>query len=415
MREVVAVTQRQHKNIWSKAGALLLVFVLAVPHPASAQERVPRRNVLEMLFGGPRYERPPPPRWGQNERRGFERRYYRDGSVVDVPTRPKNRPPVRRTRPAAPAPVPAVAAPAAPEPVAKIENAKQVLVIGDFMAGGIGSELEQTFAASPGVAIAERSNVSSGLVREDHYNWQQKLPEFLDEVKPAVVIVMIGANDRQQMQIGDNTREKFRTDAWFKEYEERVARLADVVVQRKLPLLWVGLPAFQSPSMTADAVTLNAIYRSQVEKVGGEFVDIWDGFVDEDGKFVITGSDVNGQQVRLRGSDGINFTKAGKKKLAFYVEKFLRRHLGDMASPDLAKLDSSNLPELLALPPSPEGVVVPTHPISLSDPELDGGKDLLGAAPLPSVNVETPRDKLVKRGEIAPPPPGRIDDYRIVK
>jgi hypothetical protein len=411
-----AVNLRLHRNIWSKAGSLLLVFLLALPHAAAAQERVPRRNVIDMLFGGPRYERPPPRRWGQSDRGGYERRYYRDGSIVDVPVRSRERSSVRRVRPVAPPPTPAVAAEqAAPEPVAKIENAKQVLVVGDFMAGGIGGELEQTFAESPGVAISERSEISSGLVREDHYNWQQQLPAMLDEVKPAVVIVMLGANDRQQMTMGDNTKEKFRTDAWFKEYEARVARLAGIVSQRKLPLLWVGLPAFQSPSMTADAVTLNAIYRSQVEKIGGEFVDVWEGFVDEDGKFVLTGSDVNGQQVRLRGPDGINFTKAGKKKLAFYVEKFLRRHLGDMASPDLAKLDASNLPELATLPPSPAGVVVPTHPISLSDPELDGGKDLLGGAPLPVVNVETPRDKLVKRGELAPPPAGRIDDYRVTK
>ena len=71
-------------------------------------------------------------------------------------------------------------------------------------------------------------------------------------------------------------------------------------------------------------VTFNGIYREEVEKVGGQFIDIWDGFVDEGGKFVLTGSDINGQQVRLRGSDGINLTKAGKRKLAFYVEKDIR-------------------------------------------------------------------------------------------
>lgn len=391
---------------WVRLALLLLAVLLALPaglSPAAAQEPIPRRNLFDYLFGGPRYERDDryerPAPYGR-------RRYDRDGSIIEMKPRPR-----RSTgRAAAPRPVQPIAPPA-PEPVAKLENAKHVLVVGDFMAGGIGSELETAFATAPGVAITERSDGSSGLVREDHFDWAAELPAMLDEVKPAVVVIMLGANDRQQMTIG-STKEKFRSDAWFKEYERRVTELVGIVASRKLPLLWVGLPSFQSPVATADAVTLNAIYRNQAEKAGGEFVDIWEGFVDEDGKFIITGSDVNGQQVRLRGSDGITFTKAGKQKLAFYVEKLARRHLGEMASPDVVKLDGSNLPALSALPASP-GQAIPTHPISLSDPELDGGKDLLGAAPLPSVLVETPRDKLVRRGELAPAPAGRIDDYRV--
>ena len=410
---MTSLARSWQKSMWMRACCLMLGLAVAIPlqpAPASAQERAPRRNLLDMLFGGPRYDRRDDryERYDPNQR--YERRYYRDGSIVDVPTRP----PRNRTPATGRAAVPRPQAPVTPEviePVAKLENAKDVLVVGDFMAGGLGSELDMTFAASPGVAVTERSDGSSGLVREDHFDWQTQLPTILDEVKPSVVVIMLGANDRQQMDIG-NTSEKFRTDVWFKEYEARVAKLAGTVASRKLPLLWVGLPSFQSPSMMADAVTLNTIYRAQAEKVGGEFVDIWEGFVDEDGKFVTTGSDVTGQQVRLRGSDGITFTKAGKQKLAFYVEKFVRRHVGEMASPDLVKLNGTNLPPLATLP-NAAGQTVPAVPISLSDPELDGGKDLLGAAPLPAVAVETPRDKLVKRGELAPPPAGRIDDYKL--
>jgi hypothetical protein len=37
-------------------------------------------------------------------------------------------------------------------------------------------------------------------------------------------------------------------------------------------------------------------------------------------------------QVRLRGSDGINVTRAGQRKIAFYIEKPARRLLGDAAA-----------------------------------------------------------------------------------
>jgi len=161
--------------------------------------------------------------------------------------------------------------------------------------------------------------------------------------------------------------------------------------------------------MTSDAVQMNQLYRKQVESVGGEFVDIWDGFVDEGGQFIVTGSDINGQQVRLRTSDGINLTQAGRRKVAFYVEKPARRILGTQASPDLVRLDTSNLPSLGL----PEPNVPHTQPISLSDPNLDGGSELLGAKAPPVSLTKSPRDMLVQDGMVEEAPAGRVDDYRL--
>jgi hypothetical protein len=408
---VKTVTRASSPNRKSQR-ALLVVVALATalpiaPAPAAA------RNLFDMIFGGgPRYE--------SDEPQYQPRRRYRpdDGTIFEAPPKPsRNRGAVRT---ATPRPVPP-AVPPKPDPVAKLENARKVLVVGDFLAGNVGSELTTTFETSPGVAIVDRSDGSSGLVRDDHLDWTTALPKMLDEVQPSLVVVMLGANDRQTMSVGD-TKEKFRSEGFLKQYAARIEKLAGIVKARKLPLLWVGLPAFQSPSMTADAVTLNAIYRSEMDKIGGEFVDVWDGFVDEDGKFIVTGSDINGQQVRLRGADGITFTKAGKQKLAFYVERFVRRQLGDAVSPDMVNLDAGALPGL-SVTPSPEDAIRQTQPISLMDPNLDGAKDLLGsntpaAAPIvplgtPANSTESPREKLVKRGEIDPPPAGRIDDYRV--
>ncbi|WP_137131553.1 DUF459 domain-containing protein [Rhizobium sp. FY34] len=377
--------------------SLVAVCVLLVLQghtaPALAQER---RTLLDLMFGDRRAQQPPPRR-----------------SIIDIqPPRQRNREPdavtpLPRRLPTAPS-APVAAAP--PIAADKMENARKILVIGDFTASGLATGLSAAFAEDPTVAILENGSGSSGLVRQDFYDWPRELRQLLDAEKPAMVVVMIGANDRQAMSIGD-IREKFRTEAWLKEYEARVAQLALIVIERKLPLLWVGLPAFQSPSLTADAVTLNGIYRQTVEKTGGEFVDIWDGFVDEGGQFIVTGSDINGQQVRLRGADGLGFTEAGKRKLAFYVEKLARRYLGDLGISELIRLDAGNLPLLSSLPPEAEANV-PSQPISLSDPELDGGKDLLGAAGPASIPTDTPRSLLLTKGAMAEAPIGRVDYYR---
>ena len=47
----------------------------------------------------------------------------------------------------------------------------------------------------------------------------------------------------------------------------------------------------------------------------------------------MNGPDMNGQPVRLRGSDGISLSKAGKRKVAFYVEKPLNKLLGSETVP----------------------------------------------------------------------------------
>ena len=389
-----------------RGGVLILSVVISLPMmtvQAEAQEPRERRNLLEMLFGGPnlrndrlyapprreqRMRRPPPPP-------------SRDTKAVVRPAAPRKTPSVVQMRTTPPA------------PVEKVENARRVLVIGDFLAGGMGEALVSTFESSPAIAVDVRSNGSSGLVRTDYYDWFSTLPQFLKETSPATIVIMMGSNDRQQMVIGD-IKEKYGTDLWFREYEKRIDALIAVARRSQVPVLWVGLPAFQSPSLTADFVAFNRLYRSHIEKAGGEFVDVWDGFVDEAGKFVTTGYDVNGQQARLREADGIGMTQAGKQKLAFYVEKFVRRHL-DGAAPDLMTLDGSNLPALTSLPAlGIDAQQVRTQPISLTDPDLDGGDALLGDKPAPRLTVtESPREKLTRRGLMDDAPVGRVDDYRL--
>jgi len=357
------------------------VVVTAVP--AGAQERKERRTILEMLFGKPKRT-----------------------EVIPEPQAVKPRTVNRKKKQTAP-----VAVAQEPKAIEKLPDAKVVLVVGDFIGASLGEGLVAAFEETPGIVVERRTNGSSGIVREDYYDWPASLPGLIEETKPALIVVSMGANDRQQMSIGD-AKEKFRSDAWTREYEARVERLAKLARAGGQPLLWIGMPAFQSSAMTADMTTLNNIYRTGTEKTGGEFVDIWDGFVDENGKFIISGSDINGQQVRLRGSDGINFTKAGKRKLAFYVEKEIRRLLGAAASeaPGL----QGDLKDLVVTAPAEDTEITKTQPISLADPALDGGTALLGG-PIAKGNGKSLREKLVEKGEIADAPLGRIDDFRLNK
>ncbi len=394
-------------------GSLLLIFMAAAAMlvtgffatMAEAQEPVPRRTLFQRLFGGFVPQR---------------RTYYEDPNEYPAQPRPRRiqkrrQQPAEQQRPRQQRAKPRVADAPPPAPVVeKSPDAKKILVVGDFIAGSLGDGLKVAFEMTPGIAVETRANGSSGLVRDDYFNWPDSLPGYIGELTPSVIVVSLGANDRQVMRIGE-TKEKFRTDLWTAEYRKRVNALAALARKDNVPLLWVGMPPFQSTAMTADMVTFNGIYLEEVEKVGGKFIDIWDGFVDEEGKFVLTGSDINGQQVRLRGSDGINLTKAGKRKLAFYVEKDIRKLLGEAAATDADMPGAEGLKDLVVTAPLANEDIVKTPPIGVTDPELDGATALLGAGAPQKGTGKSPRDLLVEKGEVPAAPAGRIDDFRLAK
>ena len=332
--------------------------------------------------------------------------------IQDVPKRDVNRSrsqPQRRASAPAPAPEPP-----APE---KLENALVILVVGDFTAGGLAQGLREAFAEVPSIVIESRANGSSGLVRDDFYDWPKSIGPIIEETKPALVVMMIGSNDRQAMRV-DGRTEKVRTDAWVKEYEARIDRFAKTVQASNTPLIWVGGPPYRFKSMSTDILAFNEFYRQAAEAVGGSFVDIWDGFVDQDGAFVLSGSDINGQTVRLRNSDGINFTSDGKRKLAFYVERQIKQMFGDAASSLLTVLAPESYPTLRLPPLQAEEDLVRIDPIQISDPELDGGASLLGdvnavsaIGPENPLLAKSPRNRLVEDGVPPPAKPGRANNF----
>ena len=114
---------------------------------------------------------------------------------------------------------------------------------------------------------------------------------------------------------------EFRSEKWGELYARRVDEMIGVLKAKGAPVFWVGLPPVRGARATSEAVYLNDIYRGRAEKAGIVYIDVWDGFVDESGRFVTQGPDFEGQTRSLRTADGVHFTKPGARKLAHYVER----------------------------------------------------------------------------------------------
>src|SRR5229473_438957 len=126
---------------------------------------------------------------------------------------------------------------------------------------------------------------------------------------------------------------EFREERWVELYKKKIDEMISVLRSKRVPVLWVGLPVVRGPKATADTLFLDSLYRDAAGKAGITYVDVWDGFVDEAGRFLQQGPDFEGQIRRLRSYDGVYFTKPGARKLAHYVEREITRLLAARSAP----------------------------------------------------------------------------------
>jgi hypothetical protein len=353
-----------------------------------AQEKSGPGGFFRRLFGGQRRQQQ------QRQQRG-PFKLFPDFDAPEPQAQPRRE---RKARTAAPQP-------REPPAVEKAADAKRALVIGDFMANALAKGLTDAYRQNANVVVVDVTNGSSGLVRDDYYNWPAKVPELVAEHKPDAILVMMGANDRQTMQTAAGGQ-AFGSDQWRAGYTARVAALADALKATGKPVLWGGLVSVSSSAMSRDYSSFNGIVREQLEAKGLKFVDMWNGFADEDGRYKASGPDVRGQSVQLRADDGLNFTRAGQRKLAYFVEQHLNERFGS-ATPILAAVRPQMTPGAPAAAAPLIGPMVPFDALGQM-----GGDTLSGGVPEDQRGkVATSIAEQASKEDADAPPPARVDSY----
>ena len=210
---------------------------------------------------------------------------------------------------------------------------------------------------------------------------------------------------------------EFHTDKWAEVYGRRVDEMINALKARGVPILWVGVPSLRGTKSTSDMAYLDEIYRERAEKAGIAYVDIWDGFVDEQGRYTVQGPDFEGQTRKLRTPDGVHFTKAGAVKLASYVDQELRRIMskGVIAPVALPAGPDANAPKPApAVGGRPDvGPVVPLVSGVGGGDRSDGhGGDLAGGGrPAQLTSTDPVAAKVLTHGDAIAAPSGRADDF----
>ncbi|MGA9279831.1 MAG: DUF459 domain-containing protein, partial [Pseudolabrys sp.] len=344
-----------------------------------------------------------------------------------------------------------------------------IVVMGDDMADWLGYGLEDVFSDTPEIRVVRKNKLNSGLLRYDakgDLDWWHVARDTVAQEKADYVVMMLGIGDRQDIREKDLAKEadtrakdqqakdqaakdpqakeeaekkggqkpaktndadenatpsaqrakktggsaEFRSEEWEKVYSRRIDDTIAALKGKGVPVIWVGLPPIRGARSSGDTAYLNELYRARAERAGIKYVDVWDGFVDEAGKYSNYGPDYEGQVRRLRSSDGVFFTKAGAIKLARYVEQELSRYMSNRVPVALPSGPFEATPSESR--PTERPLMGPVIPLTGTPKDKEKDSDnLLGSSGSNPIQGDAIATKVLAKGEAVAAPPGRADNF----
>ncbi|MEI7599699.1 MAG: DUF459 domain-containing protein [Aestuariivirga sp.] len=309
----------------------------------------------------------------------------------------------------------------------------EVLSIGDALGGGLGAGLSRVTEPGGDYDVSIRFNEESGLARPEVYDWAATVPKILEGNAYDVIVVMLGANDRQMIRDGE-MRYDFGTPEWAAAYTKQANLLLDQLAASKARVIWVAPPPMRDPDYDAAMTSIAALQKDLVEKRGMTFLDLRKQFTNPDGTYTDSTTDGAANIIKLRGRDGISFFKAGNNLMGEQVLAAIKAGEAPAAAdvsesapgektsrldvPELNKSDSEAKPDAVPL----FGQAITDGGSYTVQPEgVTANAILLAAGDLgPEAALKTLRDiaptgsgaeRLFKLGNPETAPAGRPDDF----
>ncbi|MCY4137193.1 MAG: DUF459 domain-containing protein [Rhodobacteraceae bacterium] len=193
-----------------------------------------------------------------------------------------------------------------------------IAIIGDSMARSYCRGLQHQTRELESVDILCWVHPSSGLTRNDYYDWAEALNGNLTQTAPDAAIVSMGANDAQRLVLNRKILE-FASPDWSSEYSSRVDAFIQTLQKSGTRVFWVGMPIARSARYSKRMRHLNEIYSESVKVHNALFLPLWELTQDKEGGFTNAMKDPGGRKRIARENDGIHFTRAGEHIVACHL------------------------------------------------------------------------------------------------
>ncbi|MEG4085414.1 DUF459 domain-containing protein [Microcoleus sp. POL10_C6] len=190
---------------------------------------------------------------------------------------------------------------------------RKFLFIGDSVMFDLGIQLQYTLKKKYNIADTKIDyKVSTGLNRIDYYDWYARTSQIFNNYQPDVVIVLFGANDRQNIIDSQGKGRAVLTKEWQKAYQERVERYANLLDSSSVrKVYWVGQSIPNKSSYLKAFPIMNDIYKNASKSSSKiEFISTWETFA-QAGKFVPVVANKSGKRGYVKNNDGLHFTSHG--------------------------------------------------------------------------------------------------------
>lgn len=191
----------------------------------------------------------------------------------------------------------------------------RALIIGDSnIFGPLGKFLQRSLGAL-GFDVKRRGKPTSGLARPDFFDWPAEARALLAEHEPDLVIAMFGGNDGQRMESTDRSVKPVRMEAgeaWSREYQQRIREFS-ALLRGETRRVFILSPTNRRPRFAREKMLkVRAAQREALEDFERVvWIDMFPLSSDEQGEWLASGADVDGNTIKYRRADGIHLTPAG--------------------------------------------------------------------------------------------------------
>lgn len=203
----------------------------------------------------------------------------------------------------------------------QINRQQQVFFAGDSLMQGVAPHVRHSLRKKYGINSIDLSKQSTGLAYSGFFDWHKTIKEQLNKHKDiALIVVFLGPNDPWDMPNPKGGKYlRFQSQAWEQLYRQKIRQIIETAKQKKVQMIWLGVPDMRKKKLNKGVRYLNTLYQSEAQKAGILYLPT---------QFLLTGktagyskflSTEQGKKIAVRTNDGIHFTRAGQKRIAWRI------------------------------------------------------------------------------------------------
>lgn len=205
-----------------------------------------------------------------------------------------------------------------------ISAGDEIFFVGDSMMQGVAPHTQQFLQKIHNIKSVNLSKQSTGLSYPSFFNWPKTIEETLaNNSKIKILVVFLGPNDPWDMpNLKGGKFLKYGTPEWDMSYRERMASILNTAKNYDVKVIWMTPPNMKKVSLNERMIHLNEIMQAELKTHNALVIDtrpLVGGSNNVYNDYLVK----DGEQIKMRSSDGIHFTAQGQKLLAQVLEQHL--------------------------------------------------------------------------------------------